>query len=306
MLEPSVHMSEKFLVIWNDFQNKLKTDRAKDNYFSTLCMICNFASKDFLDLTYSDADKYFRMLQEPKSKSKRVKLSTVQGRLSALRSVSSYIKEFESRYDLGEVYENFFFYIKLPEQDVFLKKEDVPTINEVDRLLIAADNNLMMFLIISMVFRCGFTASEICKMTISQLISDPAENYGVEFRERGGTRIVKLPHDVVTILKKYLQTLPVGLNKSEFLFHNKRGTKLTVRNLDLYVSELVKEAGLSKPFTIKDIRHATIVHMRKANAKDEDIANCLGLDTRWIFRYDQVVEELKYQPMDLVKIRIEH
>lgn len=301
MRKPSVYLSDQFLLhIWPEYSLKLMNKRTRENYFSIVCMICDYTKTDFLELTHVQARSYFDSLLAHQPGKRRVALSTISSRLSALRSVSTYIVENKDRYNIDENYTNVFLYIDLPENSEYLDKEDIPTIKELDKLLIAASDNPMMYLIFALVIRCGFTAGEVCKMKVSQICEDAANRFSVVFHEKNRTRYVKIPDDVVPILMNYKKFIP---NTSEYMFYNKRGYVLKVRNLETLVNKYVSKAGLSN-YTIQDIRNAAICYMRASGADELSVADYVGVEARWMYRYDYVIQELDMQPVDLTKIRI--
>jgi site-specific recombinase XerD len=303
MREASIYMSELFVnKIWPDFsKDKLKNKRAHQNYYSIVCMLCDNAKSDFLDLSPALAQSYFDSLTTQKPKKRRIALSTIQSRLSAMRSISSYILENREKYDISTSYTNVFLFIDIPPLDENVKREDIPTVKELNDILISSSEDAMMFLIFSMVIRCGFAASEICKMKVSQICEDAANNFSVTFHEKNRTRYVKLPEDVVMVLLDYRRFIKVS---QEYMFYNKKGHVLKVRNLETLVRKYVSLAGVSKYYTIQDIRNAAVCYMKASGADDISIANFIGIEARWMYRYDYVVKELDMQPVDLVKLRI--
>lgn len=302
MRRSSNYMSALFKdIIWPEFSKKLTNERAQDNYYSIVCMLCDYTQTDFLEISYAQAKAYFDSLFVPKPNRKRIALSTIQSRLSALRSISSFISENKETYGIPDAYGNVFFYVDIPVLDENVKKEDIPTVKELGTILLAASEDPMMFLIFSMVIRCGFAASEICKMKVSQICEDAANRFSVAFHEKTRTRYVKLPNDVVTVLMDYRKYLKV---KQEFMFYNKKGHVLKVRNLESLVRKYVSKGLVSKDYTIQDIRNAAVCHMKASGADDVSTADYIGVEARWMYRYDDVIKELDMQPVDLVKLRI--
>lgn len=303
MKKSSTYLSDKFnTFIWPAFKNKLKNNHSKENYYSIICMICEDAKKDFLELEYKYVKSYFDSLTDAtKIKQKKLSEKTIQSKLSALRSVASYIEKNKELYEVPN-YDNVFRFIENPKNnDVYFKKEDIPSQNELLKLLTISTDNMMAHLIFAMVIKCGFTASEICDMKLSQIYEDAAGRFCVKFTEKDGTRYVKLPEDVVLILLEYKKTIP---DSSIYLFYNKWKKKLQIRSLETLVNKYVKEADLTKNYTIKDLRNAAINMMLKAGADQTSVASYVGVDGRWLYRFDNVVKELDSQPVDKVKFKI--
>lgn len=293
----SVFMSDLFVnAIWPQFSMKLKNKRTVENYFSIYCMICDKAGCDFLDLNHAQVQDYFDSLRD-----EGLSKTTILSRLSAMRSISDFIISKKTTFGLPEDYHNVFYHIRVDFPDEMIKRTDIPSMQELNDILLAADGDMLMKLIFSMVIRCGFTASEVCKMKVSQIREDADGRFCVVFQERDKIRYVKLPEDVVDILMMYKKQLPLS---AEYMFYNKKNFVLKVRNLETLVRKYVRKAGISKDYTIQDIRNGALCYMKAFGAKDADIADYVGIEERWMYRYDKVVDELNLQPVDLVKIRI--
>lgn len=306
MRSPSQYMSDFFINdIWPVYASRLTNKRTKENYFNIVCAFCDYIENDFLDVTVSQAKDYFDSIQKYIPNKKKISNNTIQCRLSTLRSLSSFIVENKDKLKIPDEYINVFLYIDVPEVDEYIRKEDIPSIKELNKLLqvVSDDNNLMMHLILAMVIRCAFTASEICKMRVSQIIEDSDNRIAVVFKEKDKERFVKLPEDVVTLLLNYRKQIPLS---ADHMFYNKKNFVLKVRNLESLVRKYVKMAGLSKEFTIQDIRKAAVCYMKASGADDVSISKMIGVEGRWMYRYDRVIEELDLQPVDLAKIRIIH
>lgn len=284
--------------IWSSFSINLKSTRTKDNYYSTLCMICDFTKCDFLDITRSQAQNYFDSLLEPRGDKKRLSLTTVQSRLSMLSSIATYIEENKKNFNLDNSFSNIYLYINLPELSDYLKPDNIPTIKELNSILKASSSDPMMYLIFALVIKCGFTASEVCKIKQSHVVEDKAGRFCVEIHEKNKTRYVKLSEDLVKIFLDYPK--PSG----EYLFYNARGLNLKVRNLELYVRKYVSLAGVSKNYTLQDIRNAAICYLKASGVDDISVSKYVGVEGRWMYRYDYVLEELNFQAVDMSKIRI--
>lgn len=286
--------------IWPTFSMGLKTKRARDNYYSVLCMICNYTKRDFLDITYTQAQEYFDYLLISNNKKKRLALSTVQSRLSMLNSFAKYIVENKKNLNIDRPYTNIYMYINIPEYDNYIKPDDIPSIEELNKLLEVSSDNNMMYLIFALVIKCAFSTSEICKMKESHIVEDLSGRFCVEINEYNKIRRVKLPDDIVGIIKDYMKYKPAG----EYLFYNKKGLNLKVRNLESYCKKYMKMAELKKAYTLQDIRNAAICYMKSSGASDDSIAKYIGVDGRWMYRYDCVLEELDLQAVDYSKIII--
>lgn len=299
MRSASIYMSNLIRnTIWPSFSVNLKSKRAKDNYFSVMCMICDYTKRDFLDITHAQAQKYFDSLLVFNTNKKRLALSTIQSRLSMLCSMAAHIEDNRELFNIDDFYTNIYIHINIPETSDYLKPDDIPSLDELNAILDASSDDPMMYLIFAMVIKCGLAAGEICKIKKEHIVEDKKGRFCVEIHEKTKTRYVKLPEDVVSIFLDYMK--PSG----DYLFYNKKGLNLKVRNLEAYVRKYVSEAGVLKKYTIQDVRNAAICYLKASGADDMAVAEYVGVEGRWMYRYDKVLEELDMQAVDFSRIRI--
>lgn len=302
MKQPSPYMSELTINhIFKDFAVQLKNERTKVNYFSIICYICDYAKTDLIQLSVNQAQEYFNSLLH--GTGKRLSIKTIHSRLYALRSIYSFLIEHKNDYELPYSFHNIFDKVNIPEMNPSIKSEDIPSMEEMDRLLEVTKNDFMMYLILSLVFRCSLSASEVCNLKMKQLGKDRRERNFIVFHDKKKERYVKLPEDIMSLLNGYLATLS---DQKEYLFYNKRDNVLKVRNLESLMKKYVIAAKLSKEFTIQDIRNASIAYMLASGAETQDVAKYAGVDVQWMYRYNDVITELDLQPVDLVNIQIKH
>ena len=96
MRPASIYFSSTFLnIIWKKFQQDLKSDGAKSDYFMLCCDICDFAKKDFLQLTETDAQGYFDKLLLLQMENK-LSLDTINVKFYRLHSISKFISIHQS------------------------------------------------------------------------------------------------------------------------------------------------------------------------------------------------------------------
>ncbi|SFO68808.1 hypothetical protein SAMN04489757_17110 [Anaerocolumna aminovalerica] len=90
----------------------------------------------------------------------------------------------------------------------------------------------------------------------------------------------------------------------EYLFYNKKNSVLRVRSLETLLKNALLKAEIDKPYTLQDIRNASIAYMIHSCAKSNEIADYAGVSDRWIYRYDKIIDELNYAPCDYVHFRM--
>ncbi|MSS64003.1 tyrosine-type recombinase/integrase [Velocimicrobium porci] len=282
--------------IWFEFEQRLKKEDTKKNYFSAIRTICEYLNCDFTEITLTDAKAYFDLISYGKqSLSKR----TIQTKLAMLRSVGTFIYQNKKRFGCPD-YVNVYTKIKSPDYDNYLHIEEIPTLEELDFILEEAKDNPMLFLMILLVLRCSLTSDEICRLTPNDICIDGRNIMFLVLEQNGKRRYVKIPDDVKKYLLSYLEQF--GCNP--FLFQNQRGGQLKVRTLQNMVRELIDKAGINRKFNLQDIRNASITYMLHGGAPVEQVAEHAGISERWMYRYNKIIEELDFSPVDYMNLTI--
>ena len=95
-------------------------------------------------------------------------------------------------------------------------------------------------------------------------------------------------------------------SKSEFLFCNRRNDPLTKRVLQIRMQRIVTEAseGENWKFTLQDIRNLAVVMMLRGGAEKEEVADYIGVESRWMQRYERAVAAFDLAPCDYINIKI--
>lgn len=300
MRNASIYFSKTFNLIWQQFieSGALILPRTQRDYFTNVCSICDFLKKDFLDISYKDAQYYFDHI----SQTQQLKVSSLNAKLASLRSISTYILKNIDRdkYDIDSNFTNVFSRVIITAQDNYIKKDSIPTPKELQLILESASSNDMLFLILSLIIKCSLTVSQVCNLKPSQIATDAAERGFIIFSNGPKTRFVKLPTDVMELLISY--TNSYGVNN--FLFYNKHNKPLRPRTLETLFQSYLSKSEIQKSFTLQDIRNASIVYMLKGGASQSAVADYIGVSNRWMFRFNQVIDELDNAPCDYLNINI--
>ena len=281
-----------------DIIEALKKVRTRKSYFKYISDICNYLKKDFTAIDESEAQNYFSQLAETKSYEPKY----LHLRLSACRSVASYIEKNAQHFNLKN-YLSPFVFVDLPEYSDNIHKSDIPSIKQMNTVLSATEDDIMMFTIISICFRCALTVSEICNLKFSDVVEDDLGRLCFIVKGSKSPRVVKIPDDVKEILFRYVDQYP----GEDFLFRNSKNQKLLTRTLQYRLRSIMDRADLSKTFTFQDIRNAAIIYMRQGGVTNADLVKYAGLSSeKWVSRFDGVIDGLDLAPCDYSHISIKY
>ena len=111
-----------------------------------------------------------------------------------------------------------FVFVDLPEYSDNIHKSDIPSIKQMNTVLSATEDDIMMFTIISICFRCALTVSEICNLKFSDVVEDDLGRMCFIVKGSKSPRVVKIPDDVKEILFRYVDQYP----GEDFLFRNSK------------------------------------------------------------------------------------
>lgn len=298
MAKTSIYFSKNFTLIWQHIveSGTLMLPRTQRDYLTNICLICDFLKKDFLDISYMDAQFYFDHL----SQSRRLKVSSLNVKLASLRSISSYILKNIELFNVDVSFTNVFSKVNITPTDNYIKKESIPTQSELKLILDSVSSNDMLFLIVSLIIKSSLTVSQVCNLKPSQIVLDGADRGCIIFSNGKKTRFVKIPSDVMDLLVSYANTN--GVN--DYLFYNKHMRPLRPRTLETLFQSHISQSELQKDFTLQDIRNASIAYMLKGGASQSAVADYIGVSGRWMFRFNQVIDELSDAPCDYVNFNI--
>ena len=287
--------------IWPLFSKTLNTKKSKSDYYSLLCDISSYAKKDFLLLSDTDAQSYFNHLLMRVSNGKQSE-KTVRVKLARLRSVSNFTLRHSYLFELQQSYvHNPFQNVNLPTAEEYLTKKNVPSIEEMDDILSLAKKNYELYVILSLIIRCGLSAGEICSIKYTDFVQDAAGNVGISYQYRNLTRYVKVPADVLTILQDYIGDTDVA--DSEYLFCNRRKNQLRVRDLERLYLKFVP-TDVQPHYTLSDLRNGSAAYMLLCGASAKEVSEYINISIEWMRRFDKVLPELQRAACDYTNILI--
>lgn len=278
-------------------ENQLR-DRTKTEYWRMIHILCRTVKKDFLDISYEDAqifqDKMVLKIQEGD-----LSLKTLRLRLYCYDSFSNYL------YTKNIIEKNPFSLLKKPIVDDTPYTSRIPGAEKCDKLLeIAARTSSDMYFIFSLVLRMGLTSTEICSIKTRNVITFE-NDLVIYFFTPGGKqeqRYLVVPDDLKEPLSSYRDTV-----STEYLFANRSGEKLSQKALDKRVRKLITDNGLGK-LTLRDLRNRAIYQMVHDGADIAEIAKYNNLSMRRVHTFSESPfaqsEMLSICPANLSRLKI--
>lgn len=283
------------------FFARFKRQSTRKSYLTAATAICNYFEKDFLELTPEDISHYFSMMKSGEILTHNgyvFSSKSIAFYLSGLGSLARYIAENGSYF--GITYSNPFVHYNI-EESPYIEGYDIPSLSDIDRLLRTV-TDARLRIIYCLVLRCGLSTSEIISLAPKQFAVDSENRMAIVFKTEGkDPRFVKVPEDIRTEVSAFLVSVSASAPQ---VFLNKRGQALTQTVLSRMVRQSIIDAGLRKLWTLQDLRNACACHMLASGAPPVDVAHQLGIEPRWMYRYDHAVADLDLQASDYSRIRI--
>ena len=207
---------------------------------------------------------------------KELQPSTVAKKIRELNSLSTYIEENKEYYHIKDNYQNHFA-AYLPHIEKMSKFAHSVPIEDIDKLLIAAQPNYMVYCIITLLYRMGLSSTEIVELMPEHFT---IYDNGVYLRIPKRRETCFVPEDVYKIIEKYLSQRI----ENKYLFYNSRGTKLNT----MYISRMMKKyttlAGIPS-YSAESLRNSCAYTMFAYDAKPEQVAREMGVTESQIRRY---------------------
>jgi integrase/recombinase XerD len=158
----------------------------------------------------------------------------------------------------------------------------VLSVTEVDSILSRPDTSNMLGLrdkaLLELLYACGVRVSELLGLKISDLFFN--EEMIRVFGKGSKERLVPVGRSAVKWVNEYLiKSRPMleKKHKSEnFLFLNKRGTKLSRMGIWKIVDKYVKDAGIKKEVHPHTFRHSFATHLLEGGADLRAVQEMLG------------------------------
>lgn len=224
--------------------------------------------------------------------------ATLSKKMRELNSFASYIVENRDYYDIPNNYQNHFApYIKQVEK-MSNFANSIPT-EHIDKLLNAAQDDSMVYCLLSFLYRMGLSSTEIAELCPDDLA---AYDNGVYLTVPGRLEACFVPEDVYRIILNYLP----HRQENEYLFYNSRGNKLNT----MYISRLMKKyTSMAEipSYSAEALRNSCVYTMFSYHAKPELIAKEMGVTDSRIRRYNNAnyIDTTSRTIRNLVKIKVE-
>lgn len=297
MRTPCRFMSLKTQEFWDGFSTRLKNKNSPNVYFGDINQCMEIAEKDLLEFHQADADKYYQYLIE-EVKAKNLQTTTMKKKIKELHKFSEFITE--QAEGVPDGFENFF-YIYAVQYFKDEELRDLPQLDDLDKLMDAAKDNIMHYAILSIAHRMGLKSTQVCDQKIKDIVVDPNGAYFILNK----TDVRFVPDDVWAILNIYLETYRTN-SHIDYLFYNKRGRKLNTQYISSMMKALCKRAG-TRAMSYTDIRNTCGAVLFAYNARPDQVAQQMGIGLAHIRRYDNVVyrRNIQRETSQLVHLKVE-
>ncbi|MGF0033184.1 tyrosine-type recombinase/integrase [Bariatricus sp. SGI.154] len=294
----SIYASELIKqVIWEDFTVHFKSPTTAASYQTDIAEIMEHFQMDFLQIQKEKVKEYYEVLQN-KVREDEIKPGTMAKKFRELHSFAEYICENRERYGVDAEYQDYYYpYLKLvAKQEKYAKSV---SIEQIDRLLKAAEEDLMAYCMIVLLYRVGLSSTEITELKPEDLAM--YEN-GVYAKIRDRTEMCCIPEDAFAVLNTYMESR----TENTFLFYNRRGNKLNTMYISRLMKKYTQKAGIPA-YSAESIRNTCGFTLFSYGADPGQVAGQMGITRIQIKRYQNIAyrEELQRSANRLVKIRVE-
>ena len=170
----------------------------------------------------------------------------------------------------------------LEQPKIGRKLPEVMTIEEIDSLINA--NNLQKSegfrnrAILEVLYSCGLRVSELVELKFSDLFYD--EGFIRVIGKGNKERLVPLSKSVENEIQKYVDKsrskLKIKTGHENYIFLNRRGSKLTRVMIFLVIKELALKVNLKKNISPHTFRHSFATHLIEGGANLRAIQEMLG------------------------------
>ena len=162
---------------------------------------------------------------------------------------------------------------KLP---IFLSIEEVNKI--IESVDLSQENGERDRNILETLYSCGLRVSELVNLKISNI--DFNDQYIKIIGKGNKQRIVPINKNLITYLNIYINNIRSKNNikkgNEDFLFLNKRGTKLSREMIFLIVKKYIKIANIKKNISPHTFRHSFATHLVEGGADLRAVQEMLG------------------------------
>lgn len=286
----TLELDENEYEVFCSFSKKLNPN-TKHDYLSKIILFKEFIEeKELVYATKEDCSNFIEQIQVKYAK------STCEKIYSYLHSFYNFLKK------EGYIDENPFRYVEKPAVTRVKTKDDVLSIEEINKLidilhkLIIRDRVIIVFLITT-----GCLLNELVNLKWKDFMVDDKNNFYVRLGKNKKERIVKLHPYCFRLIESYrdYSGLPeVIMPTEEFVFTTQKSNSITDRNVRLIVKKALDLAGLPQ-YSARDFRHSFAAISLRLGAEEEDIKKQLGWsDKYYAIRYKYVLNFVDSECVD--------
>lgn len=254
------YLSEEFILQFASFLATVSHANTSNEYVRCVRSICNFAKKDFLDLTRKNVDDYFSSCNE-----RGLSASTIRSRYYRFVTLSKFLDERVRGLRLS----THFLSIRIapttsPEASEEIREKYLPAEKFeklVDEALESGDR--MAAVIFSLSYKAALSASEVCGLRVDQIFRDEDGTVFVHLYDDSynASRTVYLRDGLGQMLDEFMQLPKPKNRRSIFVFLNKYGNPLTLRNLNSMFRKHCIACGFGEGVSFRDLRSSGVVRM---------------------------------------------
>lgn len=275
MREPSLYLSVTTTMIWEKFIVHFRNNKTKETYFGDLNEFLDMIQKDFLMIQQQDVEQYYQKMKK-KVEGSELRNKTLEKKLKELHAFAEFVLGQKNEYEIADSFQDYFYnyLIYFDQED---KVKEVFPIEDLDKMLKAAEEEKMSYTILVLFYRMGLLSTDICAIKPGDFVEREGERYLI-LREK--KEVVYIPHDVAEILKCYEEMR----EENEYYFFNGRGNPLNTMYLHRMMRRITKKAGVSD-YSAMDLRSAYAGTLYAYGAKDNQVADQIRITQMHIQRY---------------------
>lgn len=272
--------------LWDSFRTRFKSQTTEASYRSDIGEFCRFCEKRFEQTDAVDVQSYHEFMKK-RIQSGKISPLTVTKKFRELHSFAQFLG--------GEDY--FYPYLKHMEKEQELARS-VP-VEDMDRLLDAASDSRMEYVILTLMYRAGLSSTEIIALNGP----DDFVIYGTDVFALPADRREPcyIPQDAWRILLEYMDEREVH----ESLFYNRSGRRLNTMYISRMMKRLCMKAGI-QGYSAEAVRNCCAFNLFAYGASAAQVAGQMGRTEQQIRRYKGMSYKghLSRKTDDLVRIRI--
>ncbi len=277
-----------------DFERYLRVEKGSaaltvKNYISDLHQWQNCFQKNGINSVEGISTNHIRLaLSENLGTDKKLSNSSIQRKLSTLRSFFEYLQELKVLTKNASK--------AIPTPKVKRKLPAVLTEQEADILVntLNDDEHVRERVLLELMYSCGLRVSEVCNLTWND-IHYSSRQIIVKKGKGAKDRIVPMTDLLIKEIKKYYKTLEI---ENQFVFSNQKGNRLSERIVQKIMKDTLIKSGISTHATPHTLRHSYATHLLSNGANLRAIQELLG--------HSSLSTTQKYTHLDLKQLAEEY